>query len=106
MKLEPIAEITNQSFTQNEEFFSEDLRIYNRAKMIFLNMSTTSSKAIQLTFDSGSNWVDLADAKKFYFNELFQFPMDTPERLNFRATSAGGATVQHLHIYAEYSGIR
>jgi len=34
MKVEPIAEITNQSFTQNEEFFSEDLRIYNRAKIL------------------------------------------------------------------------
>ncbi len=106
MKLEPLAEVTNQSFNQNEEFFSSDLRVYNRCKMLFVNISTTASKAIQITLDSGSNWIDLADAKKYNFNELIQFPLDPTERLNFRTTSSGGCTIQHMHVYSEYSGVR
>lgn len=103
MKYEPVGEISNQTFTQNQEFFANDLRIYNRCKMIYMNLSTSGNNVIQLTLDGGTTWVDLSASKKYNFIDFIRFPLDPTESLNFRCTDAGGVTVEHLHIYSEYS---
>jgi hypothetical protein len=78
--LEFLAELNNQSFSQNEEWFAEDLRVYYRPKECVMSIGTDGNKTVQMTFDSGSTWVD------------FDF-------INFRSTDGSGITVQHMHIY-------
>lgn len=103
MKYELVGEISNHTFTQNQEFFANDLRIYNRSKMIYMNLSTLGNQIIQLTFDGGTNWIDMSDSKKFNFIDFIRFFLDPNESLNFRCTDISGVTVQHLHVYSEYS---
>ena len=97
--LEFLAEINNQSFAQNVEWFSTDLKIYYRPKEVIMNMATAQQKSIQITFDGGSTWVDFATTKKFDFIDQIRFVIRNDDLVNFRCTDGSGVTVSHLHIY-------
>jgi len=96
---ETLGEIDTQTFAQNVEWFTNDLRVYHRSKRILCNLGTSGSATIQITFNSGSNWADLATSHKFDFKDEFTFIINPDDRVNFRCSSGGGATVGHFHLY-------
>lgn len=101
-QLETLAELTG-SKNQNEEWFSSDLTVLNRPKLIYMNLGTDENVEIEITFDSGSNWVDLDASKKHDFSDLVRFALTPGETFNMRTPTAGGVTIQHLHLYSEVS---
>ena len=101
-QMEYITELTG-SKGQNVEWFSSDLTVQNRPKMLCMNIATQENVAIEMTLDSGSTWFDLDASKKHDFADLIRFVLSPDETLNMRTPTAGGVTIDHLHIYAEVS---
>ena len=101
-QLEIIDEVTG-SKNQNEEWFSSDLTVVNRPKLLYMNIATQENIAIEMTFDSGATWFNLQASKKNDFADLIRFALAPGETLNMRTPTAGGVTLDHLHIYSEVS---
>ena len=97
--LEFLTELNNQSFSQNEEWFAEDLRVYYRPKECVMSIGTNGNKTVQMTFDSGSTWVDFSTSRKLDFSEQIYLVISDGDFINFRSTDGNGITVQHMHIY-------
>ena len=97
--LEFLAEINNESFTQNQEWFSSDLQVHHRPKECIMSVGINANKTVQITFDSGSTWVDFATAKKLDFKDQINLVISPNDLVNFRCTDGSGCTVAHMHIY-------
>lgn len=97
--LELFAELANSTIAQNIEWFASDLTVASRPKLIKMNLSTSASVTIQITFDGGATWVDFASTKKQDFWELHEFIVTPSDLINFRVSDVAGVTVQHFHGY-------
>ena len=97
--LEFLAEINNSTFAQNAEWFNSDLQLFHRSKECIINIGTNGNKTVQITFDSGSSWVDFATGKKLDFKDQSKIVVSKDDLVNFRTTDGSGIVVQHLHIY-------
>ena len=81
-----IAERVYKKF-EEQKLFSEDMieHLNSLVSIIRLEIKDTSYKL------------------KYNFIDFIRFPLDPTESLNFRCTDPSGVTVQHLHVYSEYS---
>ena len=80
------------SKSQNEEWFTMDISPRQSGTM-HIQYSLTASKSIQITFDSGANWVDLDKTSK---DELVRKEIicKSGDQINMRITTGSGGTVQ------------
>ena len=97
--LELLVEINNTAFAQNVEWFNNDIRVYYRPRNLKMNLGYTGSKTIQITFNSGTDWIDFASSKKFDFHEQILLIINPDDLVNFRCTDTAGLTIQHTHVY-------
>ena len=89
--LEFLAEINNESFTQNQEWLSSDLQVHHRPKECIMSVGINANKTIQITLDSGSTWVDFATAKKLDFKDQINLVISPDDLVNFRCTDSAGS---------------
>lgn len=97
--LEFLAEVNNESFAQDVEWFAEDLKIYYRPKEVIMNMATAQQKSVEITFDGGATWASFATSKKFNFIDQIRFVINYGDLINFRCPDGSGITIAHMHMY-------
>lgn len=105
MKIQNLITLVNQTFNQNDEWFPVDLRV-DKDMVIFINIAITGNKSIQVTFDSGANWVDFALTKALEYKDTIQIQLGSDSRFNMRFIDSPPSTVQRVSICSEYSGQR
>jgi len=86
--------------SQNEEWFATDLQVYGRPKLCNFDISIGSNVALEITFDSGSNWIDLSKSNQLELKDDIHLMISPGELVNIRTTNGSDVTVQRCNIYS------
>ena len=91
---------TSGAKSQNEEWLSPDIKVHDRPKKCTFDIAMSSNVAVEITFDSGSNWVDLAKSNQLELKDEIRLMIHPDELVNLRTTNGSGTTVQRCRVYS------
>lgn len=88
--------------TQNTEFFTTDLS--PQANSVFhIQLTLASDVALEVTFDTGTNWTALNGNVTLGVDKLHTFSlfMQRGDLFNMRIPTAGGSVIDHIRVVEE-----
>jgi len=96
---------TTGAKTQNTEFFGTDIVSTiedGKATKYRLTMAfTVTPPVIEVTYDSGSNWIPINSGGAIPIGQLFQIDIpgiDNTDLINFRTPTTGGTTITIFRV--------